>query len=94
MTVRKILCCCESGLGSSIVVQMNTEETLRRLERTDIAVGHTTIASLADCDADLYVVGWDLEGAMLTIPESKKIILRNILDKHELEVKLKPFLDD
>ena len=31
---------------------------------------------------------------MLTIPESKKIILRNILDKHELEVKLKPFLDD
>lgn len=94
MTVRKILCCCESGLGSSIIVQMNTEETLRRLGRTDVAVSHTTTASLTDCDADLYVFGWDLEGAMPSIPESKKVVLRNILDKHELEVKLKPFLDD
>lgn len=94
MAVHKIMCCCESGLGSSIIVQMNTEEALRRLGRADITVGHTTTASLADCEADLYVFGWDLEGVALNIPEGKKIILRNILDKRELEAKLKPFLED
>lgn len=94
MAVHKILCCCESGLGSSIIVQMNTEEALGRLGHADIAVSHTTTSSLAGSDADLYVFGWDLEGAVPNIPESKTIILRNILDKHELEAKLKLFLDD
>ena len=77
MAIHKILCCCGSGLGSSLIVHMNTEEVI-----SDIHEGA----------ADLFVVGGDLADFVNNIPDDKKIILKNILDKNELEEKLKAHL--
>ncbi len=64
MAIHKILCCCGSGLGSSLIVHMNTEEVVKKL-------------------------GADFVN---NIPDDKKIVLKNILDKNELEEKLKAHL--
>ena len=76
MAIRKIMCACGSGLGSSLIVH------------SEIEVDHTTISDINPNAADLFVVGGDLKDFVSDIPDEKKIILNNILDKNELEEKL------
>jgi PTS system ascorbate-specific IIB component len=92
MAINKILCACGSGLGSSLMVHMNTEEILKKLGRSDIEVDHSTISDINPEAADLFVVGGDLVDFVTNIPDEKKIVLKNILDKDELEAKLKEHL--
>ena len=63
--IKSIMCCCGSGLGSSMLVRMNVEEGA----------------------ADLFVVGKDLENFVKQLP--RVVILDNIMDKTELENKLR-----
>lgn len=88
MAIRKIVCACGSGLGSSLIVRMNAEEILNKLGHSEIEVDHTTISDINPNAADLFVVGGDLKDFVSDIPDEKKIILNNILDKNELEEKL------
>ena len=46
MAINKILCCCGSGLGSSLIVHMNTEDVVKALGHPEIEVDHTTISDL------------------------------------------------
>lgn len=89
MAIRKIMCACGSGLGSSLIVHMNTEEVVKKLGHSEIEVDHTTVSDINPTAADLFVVGADLGDFIANIPEDRKVVLTNILDKAELEEKLK-----
>lgn len=88
MAIRKIMCACGSGLGSSLIVHMNTEEVVKKLGHPEIEVDHTTISDIDPTAADLFVVGADLGDFISNIPDEQKVVLTNILDKNELEQKI------
>ncbi|WP_278591608.1 PTS sugar transporter subunit IIB [Olsenella uli] len=88
MAIRKIMCACGSGLGSSLIVHMNTEEVVKKLGHPEIEVDHTTISDVNPTAADLFVVGADLGDFISNIPDEQKVVLTNILDKNELEQKI------
>lgn len=93
MAIKKIMCACGSGLGSSLMVQMNIDDVLRDLGKTDVSVDHTTISDVVPGAADLFVIGRDLENFATDIPEEQKVILVNIVDKDELKTKLQEKFD-
>ena len=88
MAIRKIMCACGSGLGSSLIVHMNTEEVVKKLGHPEIEVDHTTISDINPTAADLFVVGADLGDFISNIPDEQKVVLTTILDKNELERKI------
>ena len=88
MAILKIMCACGSGLGSSLIVHMNTEEVVKKLGHPEIEVDHTTISDINPTAADLFVVGADLGDFISNIPDEQKVVLTNILDKNELERKI------
>jgi PTS system ascorbate-specific IIB component len=88
MQIQKIMCCCGSGLGSSMLVRMNVEKVLKKYGiQNDIEVIHTSVSDATEGAADLFVVGGDLGEFVEGL--SNKIILANIMDMVELEAKLK-----
>ena len=44
--IRKIMCCCGSGLGSSLMVQMNIEKALKNLGIEGVEADHTSLSLL------------------------------------------------
>jgi PTS system ascorbate-specific IIB component len=88
MAINKIMCACGSGLGSSLMVQMNIDDVLNELGISGVTVEHSTISDVKEGAADLFVIGRDLESFVSDIPEEQKVILVNIVDKNELKEKL------
>lgn len=86
MTVKSIMCCCGSGLGSSLLVRMNVEKIMKELGYSGIEVLHSSLSTAANGDADLFVIGKDLEASASEL--ENKIVLDNILDMTELKEKL------
>ncbi|MDQ0359865.1 PTS sugar transporter subunit IIB [Breznakia pachnodae] len=87
MEVRRIMCCCGSGLGSSMLVRMNVEKVLKQIGVENIDVSHSSVSDATEGAADLFVVGKDLEEFVSALPNV--IILDNIMDMNELETKLR-----
>lgn len=87
MNVSKILCCCGSGLGSSMLVRMNVDKILNKLGVSGITVENSSISDATEGNADLFIVGFDLADFVATLPNV--IILENIMSLEELETKLK-----
>lgn len=87
MEVRRIMCCCGSGLGSSMLVRMNVEKILKNLDIKGVDVTHSSISDATETAADLFVVGKDLAQFVSSLPNV--IILDNIMDMSELETKIK-----
>lgn len=85
--IQSIMCCCGSGLGSSMLVRMNVEKALKSLGISGVSVSHSSLSDATEGAADLFVVGNDLEEFVKGLPEV--IIMDNIMDKEELEEKLK-----
>jgi PTS system ascorbate-specific IIB component len=79
---------CGSGLGSSLLVEMNIKAVLEEHNVDYDSVEHTNISSFSKDGVDFVVCGIDVAPA-LDIDENKKIILKNILSKEELTKKLK-----
>lgn len=79
---------CGSGLGSSLLVEMNTKMVLDSLGVEYDSVEHTNVSSFTGNGVDYVVVGADVAPA-LDFPEERKIVLVNILSKDELTQKLK-----
>lgn len=90
MEVRNIMCCCGSGLGSSMLVRMNVEKVLSKLGYSDIEVTHSSVSDATEGAADLFIVGKDLEEFVATLPHV--IVLDNIMDMNELETKINEVL--
>ena len=87
MSISRIMCCCGSGLGSSMLVRMNVEKVLKNLGVSGIEVTHSSVSDAVSNAADLFVVGGDLGDFVKNLPSV--IILDNIMDVNELTEKLK-----
>ncbi|AEB06789.1 phosphotransferase system lactose/cellobiose-specific IIB subunit [Coriobacterium glomerans PW2] len=88
-SITRIMCACGSGLGSSLLVEMNIKEVLGKLGICDVQVFHSVTGDIRLGAADLFVVGRDLASFIPEeIPEEQRIILTNIVDRDELENKL------
>ena len=88
MAIQKILCCCGSGLGSSLMVEMQIQDVLNELGVSGVEVEHSTVSDVMPGAADLFIVGRDLGDFIADIPDNEKVVLDNILDKEELKAKL------
>ncbi len=88
MEVHSIMCACGSGLGSSLMVEMNINDVLKKMGKSGITVTHSTTSDVRPGAADLFVVGRDLADFIKDVPEESKVVLTNIVDKNELEQKL------
>lgn len=78
---------CGSGLGTSFMVEMNIKTVLNNLGINDIEVSHTDLGSATSGMADVFFLAKDIaEGGMHL---GKVVVLDNIIDMDELEVKVK-----
>ena len=85
--IKKILCFCGSGLGTSFLMEMNAKKALKNLGITDVEVEHTTIDDIVPGAADLFICGADL------LPNAEKagkaIGMNNMVSMDEMTEKLK-----
>lgn len=91
--IKKIMCACGSGLGSSLLVEMNIQDVLAKLGIEGVEVMHSTTSDVRPGAADLFVVGRDLADFIKDVDEDQKVVLTNIIDKDELEQKLREHLE-
>ncbi len=87
--MRKIVCICGSGLGSSFLVEMNVKTILKDLG-LDLEVEHTDLGSAWPGVADLIICGSDLYDNCKRFGDTMP--LQNIMDKNELKEKLVEYL--
>ena len=92
MAIKRIMCCCGSGLGSSLLIRMNVEKALKKMGKTGIEVMHSSLSDATPNVADLFVVGGDLENFTHSFP--KVVLLSNLLSMPELEEKLKKAFEE
>lgn len=93
MAIKKIMCFCGSGLGTSFVMEMNAKKALEQLNITGVEVVHSTIDDVMEGAADLFVCSADL------LPNAeragKAIGLTNMVAVKEIKEKLqKAFEED
>ena len=91
MEIKRIVCCCASGLGSSMIVSMNVQRALRRLEISGVTCDHVAFSKIDESYADLFVVGRDLE-EVVSQYNKPVIILDQLMDANEIEGKIKELL--
>ncbi|WP_306792668.1 PTS sugar transporter subunit IIB [Collinsella ureilytica] len=89
MDIKKIMCACGSGLGSSLMVEINIQDVLKKMGVEGVQVEHTTVSDVKPGAADLFVVGRDLADFIKGVPAEQVVVLNNIVDKGELEEKLR-----
>lgn len=92
MAVKKIMCACGSGIGSSLIVRMNTEKVLKSIGRDDIEVFHSTTSDARKGAADIFIVGRDLADFVSGLDHV--ITLDNLVSKDELKQKLEAVFDE
>lgn len=91
MTIKKIMCCCTSGIVSSLMIRTNTEKILRKYGAVGIEISHAAYEDVTGKEADLYIFGGDLEE--YTDNFEHAILLKNMVSMPELEMKLKKELE-
>ena len=85
--IRRIVCCCSSGIGSSLMVEMNLKRALADLQITWVTTGHTSLSEISAEEADLFVTGKDLAPLMKEYP--RVIVLTKLISLKELTEKLR-----
>ena len=80
------MCCCGSGLGSSLMVQMNIEKALKNLGIDGVEAEHTSLSEINVKSADLFVVGKDIAPQLKDFP--RVVVLDKIMSMTELSEKL------
>ncbi|MBN2604970.1 MAG: PTS sugar transporter subunit IIB [Bacilli bacterium] len=88
--MKKIVCICGSGLGSSFLVEMNVKTVLKELGLNNIEVEHTDLGSAWPGIGDLIVCGSDLYDNLKKFGDT--LALKNIMDKNELKEKMSQYL--
>ena len=88
MEVKRIMCCCGQGLGSSMIVAMNVEKALKNIGVSGVSVEHTALSEITQGCAELFVVGKDLAPQIEKF-NTPKIVLDNLMSMSEIESKLK-----
>ena len=85
--IRRIVCCCSSGIGSSLMVEMNLQRALNNLQIKGVTTGHTSLSMISEEEADLFVTGKDLAPQMRKYP--RVIVLTRLISLKELTDKLR-----
>lgn len=85
--IRRIVCCCSSGIGSSIMVEMNLQRALDNLQIKGVTTGHTSLSEISKEEADIFVTGKDLAPQMREYP--RVIVLTKLISLKELTEKLR-----
>lgn len=85
--IKKIMCFCGSGLGTSFVMEMNVKKALKNLGIEEVTVVHSTIDDVVSGAADLFVCSADLlpnaEKAGRAIGLNSIVAVKEIQDKLE-----------
>jgi PTS system ascorbate-specific IIB component len=85
--IKKILCFCGSGLGTSFVMEMNVNKALANLGISGVEVTHSTIDDVMPGAADLFVCSEDL--VKNAEKSGKTIGVKNMVSVPEIQEKLK-----
>ncbi|WP_165006915.1 MULTISPECIES: PTS sugar transporter subunit IIB [unclassified Enterococcus] len=90
----KILAVCQSGLGTSFMVEMNIKQALADtgadLERFEVS--HTDVGSVSSDMADYFFIEHSLKDTLTAIPEEKLILLQSIIDSEEVKEKVEQII--
>ncbi|WP_367294707.1 PTS sugar transporter subunit IIB [Levilactobacillus yonginensis] len=91
----KIAAVCQSGLGSSFMIQMNIDSVLKaeNVDTDNIEVTHFDTGGMNVNAADYFFLGSDLAEQASDMPQEKVFVLKSIIDKDELKEKLNVLLD-
>lgn len=91
----KFACVCQSGLGTSFMVQLNLQALLQEegLDINDFQLDHMDVGSATPDAADYFFVEATLVSALPNIPEDKLIPLTTIIDKEVARKALNSVLD-
>ena len=87
---------CQSGLGTSSMVQMNIQQILEEVgvDTDNFQIDHTDVGSASGDMADYFFVEKTLQDALGSIPAEKIIPLNAIIDYDETKEKVLKVLDD
>ncbi|MCL2899466.1 PTS sugar transporter subunit IIB [Brenneria tiliae] len=85
----KIMAICGSGLGSSFMVEMNIKKVLKKLN-IEAEVEHSDLSSAVPNAADVFVMAQDIADSA-GVPAEQVIVIKNIVDINELELKLRAY---
>ncbi|PAK21544.1 hypothetical protein CJJ23_01155 [Mycoplasmopsis agassizii] len=89
--MKKIVTVCGMGLGSSLIVEMNTKKAIKtlNLDESKFQVTHQNLNSYSPSQGfDIIICGQDLSDS-IDPGNGKKIVLKNLMDSEELIQKLK-----
>lgn len=87
--IRKIMCCCGNGVGTSLMMQMTVEEALENLGISGIEVAFGALSDIFANKADLFVVSRELQESFGELPV---IGLEDLTDSDIAAELLKPVL--
>ena len=90
--IKKILCFCGSGLGTSFVMEMNVNKALANLGISGVEVSHSTIDDVMPGAADLFVCSADLVANAKRA--GKAVGIQNMMSVQEMEEKLKAAFEE
>ena len=90
----KFLCICQSGLGSSFMVQMNIQNVLTAAGAAEeITVDHSDVGSTTADMADYFFVEETLGEAISSIPAEQVVLLKSLIDQNEIRTAVIRILD-
>ncbi|EOH89357.1 PTS lactose transporter subunit IIB [Enterococcus villorum] len=91
----RIVAVCQSGLGTSFMVEMNIKQALQDLgqELDQYEVSHTDVGSVSNDMADYFFIEYSLKDTLYTIPEEKLIALQSIIDGEEVKEKVAAIIE-
>jgi PTS system ascorbate-specific IIB component len=91
MPVRKILCTCICGLGSSLMLQMTVEKALKAIGKEDIEVDHSGMSDVYPGSADLYICSSDTKEECEKVGPT--VPIDRLTDKEEVTRKIKEYFE-
>ena len=78
----RIICCCGSGLGSSLILSLNIDNYIKNHKLKNISVSHSSISEVNKKSADIVVVGLDVYPLFLDY--NKVVVIKDIISYEEL----------
>ncbi|MBB5182503.1 PTS sugar transporter subunit IIB [Catenisphaera adipataccumulans] len=84
--IKKFICVCGSGVGSSMMVQMNVEKVMKELGKKGITVEHAKIEGLEPEENTVYVIAKELAPQFEKFP--RRVELDQIMSMKELRPKI------
>ena len=91
----KLAAVCQSGLGTSFMVQMNIESLLEEagLNTDDFELSHMDVGSVSPDSADYFFVEFTLADSLPNVPPDRIVPLKSLIDKDVAREALYSVLD-